>query len=123
MAIYLYVNAVLYALFAGLCTLNARGTATSLGYLTLSSGGRSEYLVIYGGLQFGLAIFFALLASRPSMHAVGLTFALSLYLPIVIYRLVTVVAFRPVPLLTLVVAALECVLLVIGAVLWMRTRG
>ena len=123
MAIYLYVNAGLYALFAGLCTLNARGTATSLGYLTLSSGGRSEYLVIYGGLQFGLAIFFALLASRPSMHAVGLMFALSLYLPIVIYRLVTVVAFRPVPLLTMAVAALESVLLVIGAVLWMRTRG
>ncbi len=123
MSIYLYLNAVLYALFAVLCTVNARGTSASLGYLTLSSGGRSEYLVIYGGLQFGLAIFFALLASRPTMHAMGLTFALSLYLPIVIYRLVTIIAFRPVPMLTLLVAGLECLLLVIGAVLWMRTRG
>jgi hypothetical protein len=122
-AIYLYLNAALYGLFAVLCTLNTRGTSASLGYLTLSTGGRSEYLVIYGGLQLGLAVFFALLASRPPMHALGLTFALCLYAPIATYRVVTVALFRPVPALTLAVAALEVGLLVGGVVLWLRTRG
>jgi hypothetical protein len=53
----------------------------------------------------------------------GLTFALCLYAPIVLYRVVTIALFRPVPMLTLGVAALEIALLASGVLLWMRTRG
>lgn len=113
--IYLWINAALYALFAALCTVKLKGTSSSLGYLTLSNSGRSEYLTVYGGLQLGLASFFALSASLSDMHKAGLLMALALYVPIVAFRLTSVVANWPVSRLTLGVAGLEATLLLWGA--------
>ena len=116
---YLYLNAVLYAALAAWCTLAPRRTAAAQGFHQLANGGRSEYLVIYGGLQFGLAVFFWYVARLPDPR-VGLVFALALYVPIVLVRLVTVARFRPVGRTTLAVAGLEVVLLAIAVVLWFR---
>lgn len=109
--IYLYLNAVLYAVFALWCTVAADRTAHGLGYSALTQGGRSEYLVVYGGLQAGLAIVFFALARDPSRHRLGMWIALAIYGPIVAYRLATLVRFWPVGSTTLATAVLECVLL------------
>lgn len=114
---YLYLNSLLYLLFAVWCTVASRRTAESLGYLTLSNGGRSEYLVIYGGLQIGLAILFFLLARNVAYVRIGLSISIGLYAPIVLYRVITVIGNWPVPVLTLVTGGLEGCLL-IGA-LWL----
>lgn len=113
MRAYLLTNAGLYALFAVWCTLKPSSTATSLGYVSRNAAGESEYLVIYGGLQFGLAAFFWWAARESSTQLSGLVFALCLYVPIVIYRVITVIKGWPLPGLTLSVAALE-----IGLLLW-----
>jgi hypothetical protein len=120
-SVYLYFNSALYLLFAIWCTLAPQKTAQSLGYSALSSAGRSEYLVIYGGLQFGLAILFALLARDPSLLRFGLKVSLFLYLPIVAYRIVTVWRFWPVPPLTLGTGVLEfCLLVSAASLLYVR---
>ncbi len=122
MSIYLWLNAALYALFAVWCTVSPGRTATNLGYESLTAGGRSEYLVIYGGLQLGFAAFFAILArGDASLQRLGVLFALCLYVPIVAYRATTVVKFWPLPSMTLMVAALEGVLLVAALVLYLRS--
>jgi hypothetical protein len=121
-AIYLYLNAALYLLFALWCTFAAEKTAGSLGYEALSRGGRSEYLVIYGGLQLGLAGAFWLLASQPELHQVGLAFALIFYGPIVIYRLVTLIRFWPVGSLTIATGVLETLLLLAAIWLYFGSR-
>jgi len=118
-AAYLWLNALLFLGFAGWCTLKPNETAKALGYEALSRGGQSEYLVIYGGLQLGLAAAFALFAWQQTQRTTGLAFALCLYGGIVLYRAVTLWTYGPVPALTWAVAALELVLLVIAAVLWM----
>lgn len=112
---YLWTNAILYAVFAVLCTVKLKGTSSSLGYQTLSNSGRSEYLTVYGGLQVGLAAFFALAALMPAFRTAGLLLALSLYVPIVAFRWTSVLANRPVANLTLAVGALETTLLLWGA--------
>jgi hypothetical protein len=117
-AAYLGFNAVLYFVFAAWCTWRADATAKALGYEALSRGGQSEYLVIYGGLQLGLAAAFALFAWQPAYRVPGLAFALCLYTGIVLYRAVTLWCFGPVPALTWGVGALELTLLVGAAVLW-----
>jgi hypothetical protein len=122
-AIYLYCNAALYLLFAVWITLSPWQTAPNIGYTGLSSGGRSEYLVVYGGLQVGLALFFAWTAHSSGLHRAGLVFALLLYAPIVLYRSITVARFWPVASTTLAVAALEIVLLVAAATLVLKTRA
>lgn len=111
---YFWVNAVLYLLFALWCTFGKDQTAKASGYLSMNNSGWSEYLVIYGGLQLGLAGFFAYLAMHPEYFKVGVIFSLMLYIGIVIFRLTSMYAYWPVRKPTMVIAGME-VLLLIGA--------
>ena len=113
-ATYLYLNAGLYLVLALWCSLRWRATSRALGYTSLSRSGQSEYLVVYGGLQLGLAIVFFLLARDPALHRFGLQLALALYAAIVAFRVPTALAFAPVAPTTWIVATLE-ILLFAGA--------
>jgi len=119
-AAYLWLNAALYALFGVLCAVNPRGTAKSLGYTLPTSSGLSEYLTVYGGLQFGLAAFFACVAMRDDLHHAGLVLAVALYVPIVLFRWISVTRLWPVERMTLYVGLLEASLLVMALLLWWR---
>lgn len=119
---YLYLNAALYALFALWCTVSAAATARAIGYLEFNAGGESEYRVIYGGLQLGLALVFALLAQRSELWEMGLVFSLAIYVPIVVYRIATTVSFWPVPGTTLAVGTMELTLLVAAGILWVASH-
>lgn len=121
MKAYLLVNSALYAIFALWCTLKATNTASNLGYVGLNNSGRSEYLVIYGGLQVGLAVMFYLLARDVAFHKLGIMISIGVYAPIVLYRLLTIWKFAPVSTMTLYVGALETGLLI--AALWIAVRS
>lgn len=120
--LYLYFNAALYALFAAWCTFAPSQTAKSVGYEAFSRSGVSEYLVVYGGLQLGLGIFFFYCAKAGNQR-VGLAFALAIYGPIVIYRWATLARQWPVAATTLFVGLLETVMLLGALALWWRARG
>lgn len=120
--LYFWVNAALYVLFALWCTFRKEQTAEASGYIGLNSSGWSEYLVIYGGLQLGLAGFFVYLATHPEYDKVGLVFALLLYVGIVLYRLVSVFAYWPVKTPTLVIAGMEVALLLGAVFCWLALR-
>jgi hypothetical protein len=120
-AAYLYLNAVLYLGFAAWCTFQPSATSAKLGYHTLSSGGRSEYLVIYGGLQLGLAAMFWLMARDPTLNHTGVLLAVLLYLPIVVYRAITVARQWPVTSVTIATGGLEVALLVAGS--WIYAKA
>ncbi len=113
---YFYLNAALYAGSALWCTISPRKTAQAAGYVELNNSGRSEFLVDYGGLQWGLAAFFFYLGRYPAaLGRIGAIFAVLLYAPIVFYRIATVVRFAPVSRVTYALAILEIALL-IGAI-------
>lgn len=119
---YLYLNAALYALLALWCTLFPQTTASAVGYQVLSKSGQSEYLVIYGGLQLGMAFLFAYFA-RTRQPRNGLVLALAFYVPIVLYRAFTLAKLWPVEPTTMLLAALEWCLLIAGVLLWTGLRG
>lgn len=119
---YLYLNAALYLVFSIWCSVRWRDTSRALGYTALSHSGQSEYLVLYGGVQLGLAIAFFLLARNPALHGFGLRFALALYAAIVAFRIPTAIAFAPVGTTTWIVAALEIGLFAAAAGLLLATR-
>ncbi len=119
---YLYVNAALYLLFAVWCTVSMTSTARNLGYEALNASGRSEYLVIYGGLQAGLAIVFWLLAENPSLHRFGLMLSLAIYVPIVLFRWITVIVFKAQGM-TLAIAGLESALLLAALFLFFSQKS
>lgn len=117
--LYLYLNAVLYALLAAWCTLMPAETAAAVGFQVMDKSGQSEYLVIYGGLQLGMAFLFAYFA-RTSQPRNGLVLALAFYVPIVLYRSITLASLWPVQPTTVVLAMLEWLLLGSALILWRR---
>ena len=118
---YLYLNALLYGLLAVWCTLLPETTSSAVGYQVLSKSGQSESLVIYGGLQLGMAVLFAYFAwTRQPRN--GLVVALGFYVPIVLYRGFTLAQLWPLEPTTLLLAGLESALLIAAAVLWRRLR-
>ena len=118
---YLYLNAFLYAFLAAWCTVFPAETAAAVGFQALTRSGQSVYLVMYGGLQLGMAFLFAYFAWSKQPRN-GLVLALAFYVPIVAYRAVTLVAFWPVEATTLLLAVLEWAMLIAAAVLWRRSR-
>ena len=122
-AIYLWVNAAIYGIFAILCTVKASATSKSIGFLSLSNGGMAEYVTVYGGMELGLGLIFAWLAWQPALHRTGIVLALALYAPLVIFRWISVARYWPVQGLTLGTGALETTLLVLAVALWLVQRN
>lgn len=118
-AIYLYLNAAMYAVFALWCALRLDSTAANLGYTALSASGRSEYLTVYGGLQWGLALVFAYTAMKPELQRPGIMIAIALYAPIVLHRTYSLLRFGPVESLTRIVAGLEIAMLLAAIAIWL----
>ncbi len=84
--IYLAVNAVIYLVFAVWCVIQPAQTAAFVGLQPVGGAGRSEYFAVYGGLEFGLAVIFALAAWRPGLQTAGLLVAACTYVGIVLFR-------------------------------------
>lgn len=116
---YLWINAVLYLALAVWCTLSPLKTANAVGYTQLSPAGQSEYLVIYGGLQLGMAFLFGYFAWIDQPRT-GLVVALAFYVPIVLFRSVSLAKLWPVSAPTVALAGVEIVLLLAAALLWWR---
>lgn len=122
-AIYLWLNAALYTLFAILCTINLSGTSAALGYRSLNASGTSEYLTIYGGLQLGLAALFAWTAYHGELHRTGIVLAILFYLPIVAFRWISIARVWPVETMTIGVGVLEVAMLAGAVAIWWLQRG
>jgi hypothetical protein len=121
-ALYLWINAALYALLALWCTLLPTITSQSIGFVELSSSGQSEYAVIYGGMQFGFAFLFAWTALSGN-HRFGLIFSMAIYVPILLFRIISVARYWPVSTTTLATGALEVVLTVVAILLWLNSNS
>lgn len=119
---YLYFNAALYALLAAWCTLMPAQTSAAVGFQVLDKSGQSEYLVIYGGLQLGMAFLFAWFAWTAQPRN-GLVLSLAFYVPIVVYRSFTLASLWPVQPTTMALAVLEWLLLGSALLLWGRQHG
>lgn len=122
-SVYFYLNALIYVALAVFCTARPTQTAVSIGFTELSKSGRSEYLVVYGGLQLGLGLFYFLLGRDPAYVRLGLLFSLLLYTPMVAYRVATLWIHRPTSPVTVGTAALEVLLLIWAFALWRSSRG
>lgn len=109
--LYFYLNAVLYFVLAMQSTFALQSTSTRLGYQVLSLRGRAEYIIMYGGLQLGLAIIFVVFAQNPSSWHMGAIVSMALYTPVLIYRFVATLMNRPIPASSMGSIAIEGLLL------------
>ncbi len=121
--IYLWFNAVLYVAFGVLCTLRYASTTRAQGFLELDNNGRCEYLAVYGGMEIGFAVFYALCALKAEWRGVGILFSLCIYGGIVAWRLTSFAFLTGINTTTKTIAGLEVALLVCAAALFFQTRA
>ncbi|MEI6233718.1 MAG: hypothetical protein WCT04_11735 [Planctomycetota bacterium] len=118
--VYLWLNAIIYLVFGLLCTLNLDKITAAQGFLKLDNNGRCEYLAVYGGMEIGFAIFYALCALKPAYRSAGILFSLCLYGGICTWRLTSLMFLSDISITTKSIAVLEVALL-IGAALLFKT--
>lgn len=121
-ALYLWFNAALYLVLGVWCTLLPDKTAEAIGFAFAKPGARSEYITVYGGLEFGLGVFFLACALQPAWREAGLLLGLCMYAGLVIWRLGTFLAIEGITGFPRLAFGLEAVLCVLALVLWLR-RG
>lgn len=90
--IYLVLNAVIYLGLGAWCTLDPGGTSRAIGFTFAKAAARSEYVTVYGGLEVGLGLFFAVAAWQESLRPAGLLFALLTYGCLALFRMGTLVS-------------------------------
>lgn len=118
--VYLFLNAAIYVLFGIASMINPDRMQRAVGYFTVDNSGSSEFLVIYAGLELGLAAFYLLAANRAELERPAILFSLCLYAGIVAFRLPSLMIYDPVRRITLILTAGEVVLL-LGAA-WLARR-
>lgn len=121
-SIYLWFNAAMYVLLGVWCSIWPDKTAAAVGFAFTRPGGRSEYITVYGGMEFGLGVFFLFTVLNPAWREVGLLFGLCLYGSLTLWRLFTFLTIDGISGFPRIAFVLEAVLFLAALVLWLR-RG
>lgn len=117
---YLLLNAVIYAAFALATTIAPARIAAAVGF-SLDRAGRIEFLTVYGGLELGLAAFYAWAACTGAANQrVALMFSLFVYAALVLYRSAGILVHGSPGTTLLAVAALELLFLLAAIALLLR---
>jgi hypothetical protein len=119
---FLFVNAILYILFALWCTVAPTKTAEVVGLAFRSGSGKSEYITVYGGLEFGVAMFFLVAALRPELRDAGLLFGLLFYAGLVVWRIPGLLTIPGIAKTTYFFAGAEFLFGVWALVLWLTRK-
>lgn len=120
LSIFLWFNALMYLALGVWCTLLPDKTAEAIGFSFAKPGGRSEYITVYGGLEFGLGVFFLLAALNPVWREAGLLLGLVLYGGLALWRTYSFLSIDGITGFPRVAFVLEVVLLLAAILLWIR---
>ena len=90
MKLYLYSNALLYLIFGVWCAIAPFWTAQAVGFNLIGNQGFAEYVAVYGGLEFGVGVFFLICAINSQLPRVGVVFGSCFYLGIFIFRTIAI---------------------------------
>lgn len=120
-ALYLWINAALYVVIAVICLLRPTATAAQVGFGALTRGGLSEFITVYGGMELGLAAFFAVCAWHGDWQKIGVVLAICIYVPIAACRVITLMT-TDASHANWMLFSLEATLAVLAVVLGWRMR-
>lgn len=120
---FLILNGVLYLALGLWCTLLPTKTSQAIGFGLPTNSARSEYIVVYGGLEVGMGLFFLLCAFRSGMTEAGLWFALLTYGCLMVYRWGTIFAFKDLTSFIYTIVIVETVMAGLAAwLVWREVR-
>lgn len=111
---YLTVVSLLYFGLAMWCTFAPAETSQKIGFTLNGGSGKSEYMTVYGGLEFGLALVLIVFAWRPAMVNEGVLACVLIHSALVLFRTTSLFCFRDIGPMTWKLAAGEWAILLLG---------
>lgn len=116
--LFLAVVGLIYTGLAFWCTIRPEATSQAVGFELLSGSGRSEYYVVYGGLQLALGIAFLWPLRRPNDVHYALRLCCLVHTCLVVFRTASLVAVNGVGSTTRGLAAGEWAILIGTLLVW-----
>lgn len=120
--IYLACAGLIYLYLAIWCSLDPVATSKAVGFERVGASGNSEFLTVYGGLEFGLAL--VLLLPLIDRHATyySLTACTLIHGSLVVFRTMGFFLYDAPAAMTYQLAAGEWVIFLVSLVLWLANR-
>ena len=115
--VYLAVVGLLYIVLALWCSIEPKQTSQQVGFTLNGDSGSSEFITIYGGLEFGMALIFLLPLIRAEATRFALLNCLVIHGSLVVFRAATLLIYRDVGATTAKLAIGEWVIFLLGLVL------
>jgi len=117
---FLIFNGVLYVALALWCTILPNQTSQAIGLGLPNSSAKSEYIVVYGGLELAMGAFFLLCAFRPELLGAGLWYALLTYGCLMVFRWATIFTLKDLSSFIYTMVAVETTMTALSAYLVWR---
>lgn len=120
--IFLAAIGLLYLGLAIWCAVRPGDTSAKVGFQLVGDGGRSEFLTVYGGLEFGLGLMFLWPLIQSSHAAAMLLACLLIHASLVAFRSISLALYPAVPSMTLYLAGAEWMIFLCSAGLWWTSK-
>ena len=119
--IYLAVTALVYFSLAIWCTVSPAATSQKVGFQLKEGSGQSEFMTVFGGLEFGLALILLCSISRAQTVTYGLIACVLIHGSLVLFRTISLFSFSGIEPMTYKLATGEWVIFILGLViLWLN---
>lgn len=105
------------------CLLDPHGTSRAVGFTLNGASGLSEYLAVYGGLELGMGLWFALGAVNATLTKTVLLSLGCLHAPILIVRQMSLLLVDGVGTTTVVLAIAEIIIVLLTVAAWWSLRA
>ena len=104
------------------CAISPEVTSKKVGFRLEGGSGQSEFLTVYGGLEFGMALAFLLPWLKPdSLEPMFLT-CLLIHVSLVVFRTIGFFLFENIEAMTWKLATGEWVLMIVAAIIWFSRK-
>ena len=120
--IFLAAVGSMYLYLAGWCSLMPEQTSGLVGFDLRPGSGQSEFLAVYGGLEFGIACVFLLPLWRPMQLESSLLACLIIHAGLVLFRSAGFVLFSGIQPMTYKLAVGEWLIFLVAATLCCRKK-
>lgn len=111
----------IYVALAMWCSLQPSVMSAKVGFQLKPGSGESEFVTVYGGLEFGLALVILSAAFRPKLLKFGVQACVLIHVSLVVFRSISLIRFSGIEAFTYQLAAGEWAIAIAGLAILFTT--
>lgn len=122
--LYLAIVSLIYLTLAIWCTVQPGVTSRKVGFELKGGSGQSEFMTVYGGLEFGIALVLVASLFRADSVRLGVFACVLIHASLVVFRTISFLCYSGIEPFTYKLAIGEWIITLVGiAVLFWRSRN